>query len=560
MQSKPRFPRFIVADTETGVRTKGGRIKYDLIGRPENFILGAVYGLDFKAVFHDREEMIKFFESPRWKNYIVFFHNAEYDLSTLYDNIYKLDPNAVFNGSKFITATNGVVKFGDSMNILPTSVADLGNMLGIPKGTPDFNNARLSEIAEYCVNDCRIVYEALFKAFSMANAKLTIGSLSVELYRRYFLDKRYYVDTINDEFFDAYFGGRTEAFKLGKVDANVYDINSAYPYVMLTSKFPDPERIRIKENLSSRELATIMKSYEGMARVTVEIPDMHIPPLPVRHEKQLIFPTGTVTGSWVFPELRNALRNGVKIKEVHRVLFSKPIESPFKKFVTHYYMRRMETDNEFLRYYYKLLLNNLYGKLAQRSTTRSVMLHKKAKPREVMKRWGAKTAELLETEYGNFLIMQVQPRPKSHTIASWAAYITAGVRIMLYQAFTKDTLYCDTDSIFLPVGKKFPLKLSNDLGGWKKEKKRVKHIYALKDYDYIDETGNAKRKVKGVKKNSLQVSKYEFEYLRMIKTRESFRRIDGLPAGTFIKQRKKLTGNYTKRITTKNGKTKPLHL
>src|SRR5690606_40932256 len=89
--------------------------------------------------------------------------NAEYALITLYDNIYKLDPNAVFNGSKFITATNGVVKFGDSMNILPTSVADLGNMLGILKGSPDFNNARLSEIAEYCVNDCRIVYEALFK-------------------------------------------------------------------------------------------------------------------------------------------------------------------------------------------------------------------------------------------------------------------------------------------------------------------------------------------------------------------------------------------------------------
>src|SRR5690606_19510312 len=154
-----------------------------------------------------------------------FFHNAEYDLSTLYDNIYILDPNAVFNGSTCITATNDVDKFSDSMNILPTSIADLGNMIGISKGTTDINNARLSEIAEYCVNDCRIVYEALFKAFSMANAKLTIGSLSVELYRRYFLDKRYYVDTINDEFFEAYFGGRTEAFKLGKVDANVYDIN-----------------------------------------------------------------------------------------------------------------------------------------------------------------------------------------------------------------------------------------------------------------------------------------------------------------------------------------------
>src|SRR5690606_32304665 len=144
--------------------------------------------------------------------------------------------------------------------------------------------------------------------------------------------------------------------------------------------------------------------------------------------------------------------------------------------------------------------------------------------------------------------------------------------------FTDQVLYCDTDSIFLPKGAKFKYKQSNDLGGWKKERKRITHIYALKDYDYIDFTGEwsysenekgeasvkyvyvNKRKVKGVKKNSLQITRFEFEYLRMIKTRESFRRVDGKPAGTFIKQKKKLTGKYTKRINLKDGKTKPIQL
>lgn len=576
LKGKPKFPRFAVADTETGTRTNK-KVKYVFAARPENFILGAVVMDDREYLFYDIEEMKSFFMRPSMKNVIVFFHNAEYDLTTLYGNIYAIDPQAIFSGSKFICATNGNCKFADSVNVLPTSVRDLGEMLGNKKGSPDFNNAKLSEIAEYCLQDCRIVYQALFRAFSMSKAKMTIGSLSVELFRRFFLEKTFKIDTINDEFFAAYYGGRTEIFKKGKVDADVYDINSAYPYVMLTSKFPDPENMRTMNNPTECDLEKLMKTHEGMATLTVTVRDMHIPPLPVRHGSQLIFPVGTFTGSWVFPELRIALPY-ITIHKVHRIIYAKPIPSPFKKFVTHYYNARLKTDNEFLKYYYKLLLNNLYGKLAQRNMQQSVMLQKGENPHKVMKRYNCKNAELINTDYGDFLIMEKQAQPKSFTVASWAAYITAGVRVMLFNAFTDQVLYCDTDSIFLPKDVKFKHKLSNDLGGWKKERKRVTHIYALKDYDYIDFTGNwtysenekgepsvqyvyvDKRKVKGVKKNSLQLTRFEFEYLRMIKTRESFRRVDGKPAGTFIKQRKKLTGKYTKRVNLKDGKTKPIQL
>jgi hypothetical protein len=189
-----------------------------------------------------------------------------------------------------------------------------------------------------------------------------------------------------------------------------------------------------------------------------------------------------------------------------------------------------------------------------------------------MKYWHSKSAEMIETASGQFLVMQVEGRSKQFTVAPWAAYVTAVVRGMLFDSLSENALYCDTDSIFLPKRARFKGTISNDLGGWKLEQKRVIKINTLKDYDYIDFSPQTPdkilpgrkllvsygRKLKGVKKNSIQVSDFEFQYLRMIRTRECFRRIDGLPAGTFINQRKKISGNYSKREVLKFGKTRAL--
>jgi hypothetical protein len=122
----------------------------------------------------------------------------------------------------------------------------------------------------------------------------------------------------------------------------------------------------------------------------------------------------------------------------------------------------------------------------------------------------------------------------------------------------EQTVYCDTDSIF--VEKKLKMD-SKKLGGWKLEDKIVTKIRALKDYVCV-EKGKQKQFLKGIKKGSLQLDDFAnvFQIKRMIKTRESFRRVDNLPPGTFIKQIKVLTGEYSKRVKLKNGKTKPIKL
>lgn len=571
--------KFYVFDIETGKDYKDGtgRIEYFLSARPENFIFGAVYGPDgFCKVIHSVKEFQREFLKKRYKNKIVYAHNAEYDLSGIFDNIYLMDPGAVFNG-KFVTCTNGNCKFADSFNLLPTSVKKLGELIGLNKQrlgqVPDKDGRLWSSHktfdldVEYCITDCKIVYDSLYKLFEFAEPSFTIGSLSLKIFRADFLHQSIKVNTIADHFFECLYGGRTEAFKIGKVKARVYDINSAYPEAMRNLRFPDPGRLRrVKckdfNQYLSEKVNNDYYRYEGMITATITIPDyINIPMLPYRTEDKLLFPVGTFTGSWTLNEFRYAYFNyPITLHRVHDLIIAESIPSPFKDYIEHYYQLRLNTDDEFEKYYYKLFMNNLYGKLIQKTREEYRFCKDIQAAKDFIKQRRIKRVELIEVKGGYFLKYDVN-KIHSHTIPCWGAYITAHVRVKLHKGIMEcpeHTVYVDTDSRF--VEKDLPLN-SKKLGGWKKETKIVTLIRTLKDYICIED-GKEKHYVKGVKKGSKQLTPGAdvFQVKRMVKTRESFRRKDDLPPGTFINQLKVLTGDYSKRRILKDGSTKPFKL
>lgn len=535
-----------------------------------------MYGRDFCKVIHSVDEFKKEFLKKRYKNKIVYAHNAEYDLSGIFGNIYLMDPDAIFNG-KFITCTNGNCKFADSYNLLPTSVEKLGELTGNKKkklgAKKDKEGNIISSVKnfetdiKYCITDCKIVYDALFKMFSDSEPSFTIGSLSLKKFRADFLRETIKINELSDHFFECLYGGRTEAFRLGKVKANVYDINSAYPFVMRNLKFPDPSRLRIADN-SMFEYYLHNRDYEGMIEATVQVHDsVYIPALPYRTPDSLIFPVGTFRGSWTFNEFRYAIENSsVTVLKVHKLIISEAIDSIFTPYIDHYYKLRSETDDEFEKYYYKLFMNNLYGKLIQRIHEKFRFCTSVSDAKKYMKEKNLKHVHLQEVNDGYFLKYEVD-EILSHTIACWGAYITAEVRKLLHIGLTeypKQVVYCDTDS--RAIEKNLNIN-SKKLGGWKKEKKYIVNVRALKDYVYSEyneekKKWETKEALKGIKRGSFQMDEFSnvFKIKRMIKTRESFRRVDNLPPGTFVEQIKVLTGDYNKRIKLKNGFTKPIKL
>lgn len=558
---------FYVFDTETGEQFKNGKIKYFLSARPEHFIFGVIYGPNgFVKVIHSVKDFQREFKKKRYKNRIVYAHNAEYDLSVLYGNIYDIDPDAIFNG-KFISCSNGNCRFADSFNLLPTSVKKLGELFGLKKLDLGLNYEsdaiKIVDDVRYCVRDCEIVYKSLEKIFDELEPSFTIGSLSLKLFRSKYLTHTVKVDPAADMFFAALYGGRTEAFKLGQCDAHVYDINSAYPYVMEKMSFVNPASLRVIHNPDMYVVDECMEKFEGFINATVFVdPDEELPALPYRTDDKLIFPCGEFAGSWTFPEMRNALKHTrTKITKIHKIVYGTRIASPFKTFVRDLYKLRNNTTNEFERYYYKLYMNNLYGKMIQRAREEFRFCHNEKEAWQFMRERKLRKCELV-TVNGGFFIRYDNDRIFSHTVAPWGAYITAYVRVMLHEmmrAHIDKLIYCDTDSVFIERNLKID---SKELGGWKQEKKKIINVRTLKDYVYIDESGDEKQMLKGVKKDAIQLDSEAnvFRYRRMIRTRESFRRNDNLPPGTFIEQLKLLTGDYSKRQILKNGKTKPFIL
>lgn len=559
-----RSKDFYVFDTETGI-LKDGKIEYILSARPEHLIFGVVYGKEGYTVINTVNDFKKEFKKRRYKNKIVYAHNAEYDLSAVYGNIFKLDRGAIFNG-KFISCTNGNCKFADSYNILPTSVEELGLKLGLHKKQLGQNLKssvkNLAQDIEYCKRDCEIVYKSLELVFQDLEPSYTIGSLSLKLFRTQFLKHSIKVNELSDNFFKALYGGRTEAFKIGECEppANVYDLNSAYPKAMRDLVLPEPSTLqRATGELNFHNYA---RDYEGMITATVTVPhSCEYPVLPYRLESRLIFPVGTFTGSWTFNEFRYAIKaNNITFK-VHEIIFGKRIKSPFKDFIQVNWDKRAASNNEFVKYYLKLLMNNLYGKTIQRAKDEYRYCENIKEARQYLKEKNIRKAEFIKVHGGYFLRYDIN-KIFAHTIACWGAYITAEVRTMLH-AFGaphfKDLVYCDTDSNM--IQKKLRVN-SKELGGWKRENKIVTNVRALKDYVYLDGDGNEKQMLKGVKKNAKQLDQHGnvFKFKRMVKTKESFRRVDNIPAGTFIEQTKMISGDYKKRKVFKDGSTKPFVL
>lgn len=289
--------------------------------------------------------------------------------------------------------------------------------------------------------------------------KSTLGATAIDLFRRRYLEEEYYTPFLyrNDFARRAYYGGRCEPYVLGWWDCvNVYDFHSHYPAQMLNNDYPNPN-----STIGPRQpgrLDWIMQK-EGCSDCTVDVPHSKYPPLPHRIGWKVYFPVGVFRGTWCHNELRYAMTQGVRIKEVHATLYSKDSIRPFDTYILDLWQRRQElkAQGSPRAKVYKLLLNNLAGKFGQREEgglreLQSMEAYQRGKPKR-----GTEFMELRRTIYAKVPVPSKWLPP--YIIVPWAAYVTAYGRIALHKAMMEvpgPILQVDTDSIFcfsdLPTG------------------------------------------------------------------------------------------------------------
>ena len=566
---------FYVFDTETKIYNAKKKLWfYGLRARPENLCFGVVYSHDYMKVLETPEQFKKEFEHPRYKNKIVFAHNATYDLNVVYGNIYKMDRKALFNG-KFISATNGNAKFADSMNIYRTSVRNIGKFLNLEKDVLDMSGGTKKKREysqkdlEYCIRDCEVVYKALLDLFDTVGAiKITQASVALTYYRRNFQPYHIsYNETLTDHFFESYYGGRTEVFQLGKTDSTVIDINSMYTDSMLNCIFPNPKYLKKIDNISvKRFISNYLYNYEGIVNCEVFHKYHYYGHLPVKINGKLCFPVGTFSGSWNFNELRYAVdSNVVEILDVNYMVYGREQSSIFTDFVNTLYPEKQNAPNELIKTRTKLFLNSLYGKFAQKINQEFEYLEDVNDHIDYIQKLKEKKL-LIEIQLFNedrfdcFLVKKsLVGKSMNHSIPSYPSYITSHSRIRILNELKKyhnhTPVYCDTDSIFME--KKPNIINSEKLGAWKIENKKVTMVRGLKNYDYLKD-GKLISSIKGIPKTAEKLAPDTFRYITLIGTKEALRR--SKKAGIPEIRIKKLKGTYDKRIILINGKTKPIEL
>jgi hypothetical protein len=565
---------FFVFDTET---TK-------LEPMPKNFVFGIIYGwyqnsLQYRVI-HTVDDFKEEFEKDIYKDKYVFAHNAEFDLLTIFGNIIKnIDNSAVFNG-KFITANYHKIRFGDSMNIYPASVKKIGELLGSEKlENEKVKNEGLTkenltdEDIRYCKQDCKIIFDALLEIFTtIGDIKLTLASLAMYQYRTKYLPETVMFGELVDEFYDSYYGGRTEAFILGKVNAKVYDVNSMYSKAMLDCYFPDIKHLKKVTSIDVKYLMFLMEGYEGMAKVTVRHKDTHFGYLPLKTEinkaEKLVFPVGEFTTCVNFNELMFAIDQGVvEVLNVDYAVYGNPVESPFKDFINDNYKKKNETDNKLKATIYKNIMNSLYGRFAMRMKMQTTYYD--SCPFQVIKELQAedKFYELKvfskERDECYLITENEKMRASFFSIPTYSSYITSHARIILLKGLLanekNDVCYCDTDSIFLCGN--FVGNISDLVGDFKREEKTVIEVRGLKNYTYINDEGKTINVIKGISKNSILKEGTEFptyEIPKYIKTKQAI--AQNREAGTAFIMVKELKHEYDKRIVLENGQTKPIKL
>lgn len=252
----------------------------------------------------------------------------------------------------------------------------------------------------------------------------------------------------------AYVGGYTGLHKLavtGEPDLYKVDVNSMYPSVMYTHKFPT-QLMEFAEGINLRQLERYLDGHSVIA--TLEI-DARNPYYPVSQNGTNYYPKGRITTTLATQSLKRAMENDEIIK-VHKVAIylNEPI---FSEFIVDNYNRRMQarqegnTAHELLQ---KAISNTLYGKFGQMQTETIRVGDAPLDEFSVMDAFDPENnTSWLEMHAGGSILFIRRSNETRYTSFAIAAHITDYARQKLFQLWEQagkgNVYYCDTDSLIV---------------------------------------------------------------------------------------------------------------
>ncbi len=464
---------FIVIDSETDP-FKRGRI-------PEPFVWGLFDGKVFRHYAQNNlHSMIEWISEQK---VIVYAHNGgKFDYHFLFSYMEPYDKIKIING-RIAQFYIGKAEFRDSVNILPVA---LGKMEIIDEDgeiikKQEFDYSRMEtkdrykpenwpSIIDYLKDDCVTLYRMiegfqkqygrhLTQAGAAMNQWKKIGKVEIPKSTPEYFDK----------FKDYYFGGRVQCFQSGVIenDFSVFDINSAYPYAMLT---PHPYGLEYVE--SAHELNDYQRG-PAFYRIRAKSCGAY----PYREKTGLSFPEDNETREFCVTgwELQAAIdTNTAGDFEILNVIYHSRTHD-FREYIEYFYNQRLAAKarkDKAGDLFAKLLMNSLYGKFGANPENYAEYIILSPDERDEL--YTGDTEYIDSGDLGPWVLAErgLDDDDMRYYNVATAASITGYVRAYLWRAICStgrnNALYCDTDSI-ATKSEGHELDTGKSLGQWKHE-------------------------------------------------------------------------------------------
>jgi len=465
MAEKTKRREIWVADSETDPFRRG-RI-------PVPFLWGA-YNAE-TCEYYQFTETSEFIAFMSEKHCICYAHNGgKFDWHYLFPFLESMTPISVIAG-RIAKFKIGNCEFRDSYNIIPAPLA------AYQKTKIDYNIFEKDErekpenwekICDYLRDDCIYLADLVLAFIENYGSHLTQAGAAMAYWLKMSDKERpetsatYYM-----QFHKYYFGGRVECFEKGiiETDFSVIDINSAYPFAMLSDhpwgaqsiSITGEDFIKLNDDQKSRAFIDLKTTSHGAFPYRNEEMELEFP---ADGEKREFHITGW---EYLAAERTNTLGDF----EIQRAyIFTDTVN--FTDYVNHFFdmKDRAKSRGDKVEYLFaKIFLNALYGKFASNPEKYQEFISMDSEfigPANVSDGW----------EMNNWLTadmaLMCRPLPdvkKRYFDISVAASITGFVRAYLWENLNKvdRPLYCDTDSI--AAEKIDRIELGDKIGQWDHE-------------------------------------------------------------------------------------------
>lgn len=433
----------------------------------------------------------------------IWAHNGgAFDFKWLLDwmTVFDCEAQVIATGGRVISIRCGQTRFFDSMALAKISLEDFTSGLSIAKQKldlpcickldcggycsikRDMAPAHLARMLEYQKADCESLYLALqalreFAAGADLDLGATVGGSAFRNAARLLGLPKPTLGKMDFKFARrAAYGGRTQLFIPYCAEGYETDVNSMYPSRLGYHPVPVGTYEKLYDSDAHR---AFLDARPGIYRARVNVPQMHMPPLPVHVDGRNAYPYGEFEGVWALPELQYAQALGVNVSVFEGLAWERE-DVMFRPWVERTYNMRFSAPGgkkgplgTFMKFY----LNSVGGKLGSRAdhekydfNIEDIIKHH---PRnEAEKKAGIKCQEECKGDCGCHFAVPGLPIHKRHvwhiddcSHVEWFAYMTARSRVEWHRQATsrnegRDVAYGDTDGMF--TKQKRPCTCGND--------------------------------------------------------------------------------------------------